>query len=128
MTQNNLGIALRALRQRQDDLALLEASVTACRNALEEYTRERVPLEWALVQNNLGNALLELGERENSTARLNHAIIAYSNALKEYTRERAPLQWATTQTNLGISLQSLGERGAAPLASKRPSPPIATRC
>jgi hypothetical protein len=29
--------------------------------ALQEYTRERVPLEWAMTQNNLGNALRTLG-------------------------------------------------------------------
>jgi hypothetical protein len=39
-----------------------------CFSALEEYTRERVPLRWALTQNNLGNALLRLGERESGTA------------------------------------------------------------
>jgi hypothetical protein len=40
------------------------------RDALEEWTRERVPLQWATTQNNLGNALRVLGERESVTARL----------------------------------------------------------
>jgi hypothetical protein len=42
-----------------------------------EYTRERVPLEWAATQTNLGAALLRLGERESGTARLEQAVAAY---------------------------------------------------
>ncbi len=42
----------------------LEEAVTAYRAALEENTRERVPLDWAMTQMNLGNALEILGERE----------------------------------------------------------------
>ncbi len=88
---------------------ILEA-VAACREALKEYTRDRVPLQWALTQNNLGNALWSLGERESGTERLEEAVAAYREALKEYTRDRVPLQWALTQNNLGNSLRSLGKR------------------
>jgi len=35
----------------------LEEAVAAYQAALEEWTRERVPLDWAGIQNNLGNAL-----------------------------------------------------------------------
>jgi tetratricopeptide (TPR) repeat protein len=95
--------------QRGDNPALLVA-VAACRAALEEYTRERVPLQWTTTQNNLGNALSRLGERESGTARLEEAVAAYRAALEEYTRERGPLDWATTQNNLGTALWRLGER------------------
>ena len=78
--------------------------------ALEERTRERVPLDWATTQNNLGNALQTLGERERGTARLEEAVAAYRAALEEYTRERVPLGWATTQMNLGNALTRLGAR------------------
>ena len=77
---------------------------------MKEYTRERVPLDWAMTQNNLGNALWRLGERESGTARLEEAVAAYREALQEYTRERVPLDWATTQNNLGNALWRLGER------------------
>ena len=40
----------------------------------EEWTRERVPLQWATTQNNLGIALRILGERESGTARLYFTI------------------------------------------------------
>ncbi|MEM7729963.1 MAG: tetratricopeptide repeat protein, partial [Pseudomonadota bacterium] len=78
--------------------------------ALQEHTRERVPLDWAATQNNLGNALLSLGERESGTARLEQAVAAYRAALKDYTRERVPLGWAMTQNNLGNALRTLGKR------------------
>ena len=74
MTQNNLGNALSTLGERESGTARLEEAVTAYRAALEEWTRERVPLDWAMTQNNLGNALSTLGERESGTARLEEAV------------------------------------------------------
>jgi tetratricopeptide (TPR) repeat protein len=88
----------------------LGEAVAAYREALKEYTRERVPLDWAMTQNNLGAALRTLGARESGTARLEEAVAAYREALKEYTRERVPLYWATTRNNLGNALRILGER------------------
>ena len=83
VTQNNLGIALATLGERESGTARLEEAVAAYRAALEEWTRERVPLDWATTQNNLGNALLRLGERESGTARLEEAVAAYRAALEE---------------------------------------------
>ena len=48
--------------------------------ALGEYTRDRVPLDWASTQNNLGNTLARLGERESDTERLEQAVAAYRAA------------------------------------------------
>ena len=101
---------LYAVGEQLGDSAKLEEAVTAYREALEERTRERVPLDWAMTQNNLGNALRTLGERESGTARLEEAVAAYRAALEEWTRERVPLDWATTQNNLGNALRTLGER------------------
>jgi tetratricopeptide (TPR) repeat protein len=115
MTQNNLGNVLLSLCEREDGASdagsgrLLEA-IVAYRAALEVWTRERAPLQWAGAQNNLGNALRTLGEREDSTKQLEQAVTAYRAALEAVTRERAPLQWAGTQNNLGNALQALGKR------------------
>jgi tetratricopeptide (TPR) repeat protein len=76
MTQNNLGIALMTLGERESGTQRLEEAVDAYRAALQEYTRERAPLQWATTQNNLGNALLRVGERESSTQRLEEAVEA----------------------------------------------------
>jgi len=105
-----LGNARLISGQQSGDAEQLKAAVTSYRAALEEYTRERVPLDWATTQNNLGNALATLGGRESGTARLEAAVAAYQAALQEWTRERVPLNWATTQNNLGSALQTLGQR------------------
>ncbi len=91
MTQNNLGNALAMLGERKSGTKRLEMAVVAHREALKEYTRERVPLQWAATQNNLGATLRRLGERESGTKRLEEAVVAYREALKERTRERVPL-------------------------------------
>ena len=110
MAGNDLGVSLWALGERESGAARLEEAVAAYRVALEEQTRERVPLDWAATQSNLGNALRTLGERESGTARLEEAVAAYRAALEEQTRERVPLDWAATQNNLGLALSGLGER------------------
>src|SRR5262252_1487658 len=114
---DGLGTALATLGERESGTARLEEAVAAYRDALTEYTRERVPLDWAMTQNNLGNALQRLGERESGTAQLEEAVAAYRDALTEYTRERVPRDWAATQHTLGNALRALGdgESGTAQL-------------
>jgi len=94
IANGNLGLALTALGERESGTARLKEAVSAYRAALQEWTRERVPLQWATTQNNLGLALWRLGERESGTARLEEPVSAYRAALQEWTRERVPLQWA----------------------------------
>ena len=53
MTQNNLGIALVSLGERESGPARLEEAVLALREALKERTRERVPLQWAATRKSL---------------------------------------------------------------------------
>ena len=102
-----------ALGERESGTARLEQAVAAYRAALEEFTRESVPLRWAATQTNLGTVLLRLGERESGTARLEQAVAAYlAGEPEERTRERTPLDWAQTQANLGPVLLRLGERRA----------------
>ena len=84
--------------------------MAAYTEALKEWTRERVPLDWAMTQNNLGLALAVLGERESGTERLEQAVTAYTEALKERTRERVPLDWAATQNNLDNAKEYTRER------------------
>jgi tetratricopeptide (TPR) repeat protein len=109
-TQNNLGIALERLGERESGTARLEEAVSAYRDALKENTRERAPLKWAGTQMNLGIALERLGERESGTARLEEAVSAYREALLEDTRERVPLLWAKSTGYQGVALARLAER------------------
>ena len=76
----------------------------AYRNALQVYTREQLPQEWAMTQNNLGVALIDLGRRvegRRAAEMLNQAVEAYRNALQVYTRDALPKDWAATQGNSG---------------------------
>lgn len=66
--------------------ARLEEAVTAFRAALEEQTRERVPLKWAGTQSNLGVALKSLGLREIGTARLEEAVTAI-RTVRDFRKE-----------------------------------------
>jgi tetratricopeptide (TPR) repeat protein len=109
-TQNDLGVALETLGERESGTQHLNEAVAAFRAALEEQTRERVPLRWAQTQMNLGLTFLRLAERESGTERLKQAIAAYQASLQENTRERVPLDWAKTQRNLGMALETLSER------------------
>ena len=107
---NEFAVSLTTLGDRESDTALLEEAIAACRDVLEQTSREHAPLDWAMAQMNLGTALAMLGERESGPARLEEAVAAYRAALEERTRDRVPLDWAMTQTNLATALQALGNR------------------
>jgi len=109
-TRLALAYALSVLAEQSGKKEPLEEAVSACREALKEFTQMRTPLQWAMTQNNLGNALKQLGEWESGTARLEEALSTYREALKEFTQERTPLPWAATLHNLGNALATLGER------------------
>jgi hypothetical protein len=77
----NLGNALARLGEREATTARLEEAVSAFRLALLEWTRERVPLQWAQTQMSLGAVLSVLGEHETGTARLVEAVTAWDLCL-----------------------------------------------
>ena len=107
---DRFGGALWSLGERESGTARLEEAVAAYRAALQEYTRDLVPLDWAMTQTNLGTALKNLGKRESGTARLEEAVAAFRGALEERTRDRVPLNWATSYGNQGVALSLLGAR------------------
>ena len=84
MTQNNLGNTLWRLGDCESGTTRLEEAVEAFRAALQESTRERVPLDWAMTQNSLGNTLWRLGERENDPVRLEEALEVILGARETY--------------------------------------------
>ena len=71
------------LGQFESTTARLEEAIAASRAALEEYTRDRAPLQWAMTQNNLGMALKTLGELNAGTEPLEQADTAYRAALED---------------------------------------------
>jgi len=63
ITQYNLAVVLgdQAVRvEGAEAVALLEQTVDACRQALQVYTREQFPQQWATTQNNLATAESQL--------------------------------------------------------------------
>ena len=123
----NLGVVPMRIGEREKGTQHLHAAVKAFREALEEFTRQHVPLQWAMTQNNLGGALSRIGERENSTERLREAVKALRDALEEHTRQRVPLDWAMTQTTSAPRSGCLGSARAALSTCTKPSRPSATR-
>ena len=110
-TQNNLGNALQRLGERESGTARLEEAVAAYRAALEERTRERVPLQWAMTQNNLGNALSSArraGERDGAARGGGRMPIA--RRWRNDTRERVPLDWAASFGNQGVAMMLIADR------------------
>ena len=84
--------------------------------ALEVYTRQDLPQQWAMTRNNLGNALSDQGIRtggEEGARLLAEAVAAYRQALQVYTREQLPQDWAMTQNHLGNALFNQGIRAGA---------------
>ena len=78
-------------------------SVAAFRAALEVFTREQLPQQWAMTQNNLGAVLRDLGERASEEQRaqyLRQSVEAIENALSIFTPEAAPYQNSLARDNL----------------------------
>jgi CHAT domain-containing protein/tetratricopeptide (TPR) repeat protein len=101
MTQNNLAIAYgdRIRGERADNL---EMAIAYYQQALEVYTRQAFPEQWAMTQHNLASAYRNRirGERADN---LEMAIAHFQQALEVYTRQAFPEQWAMTQNNLAIA-------------------------
>ena len=80
----------------------LEISIAAYEAALQVYTRDAFPQDWAMTQNNLGTAYGDRIQSERAD-NLERAIAAFEAALQVRTRDAFPQQWAMTQNNLGLA-------------------------
>jgi tetratricopeptide (TPR) repeat protein len=80
----------------------LEKALTACTNALQIFTRDTSPQEWAMVQNNLGLVYSDriVGDESEN---LEKAIACFEGALQVVSRDRDPKLWGTLQNNLAVA-------------------------
>jgi CHAT domain-containing protein/tetratricopeptide (TPR) repeat protein len=80
----------------------IDIAIDHYNQALQVYTREAFPEQWAMTRNNLAIAYTDRirGERAEN---IDIAIDHYNQALQVYTREAFPEQWATTRNNLAIA-------------------------
>jgi tetratricopeptide (TPR) repeat protein len=84
-----LGNALQALGVRESGTVRLEDAVSAYREALQEFTRERVPLRWATVQMKLASVYCALFDKGAQPNHLDDALEAIDRALEEYRKAKA---------------------------------------
>lgn len=77
----------------------LEIAIAGYQIALNIFTLEASPQDWALVKNNLANAYL-FRRKGDKAENIEKAIAFYQEALKVRTLEAFPLDWAATQNNL----------------------------
>jgi CHAT domain-containing protein len=109
---NSLGIAYSKLHSGEFAHNLNKA-IHYYQTALEYYTPEKNPLDYAMIQRNLGNAYREMptGDR---TKNLQKAIDCYQTALIYYTPKNDPQGYATTKNNLGNAYKNFptGDRTA----------------
>jgi len=76
-----------------------EIAITGHEIALNIFTFDAFPQQWAMTQNNLANAYSNR-IRGDKAENLERAIAAYTEALKVRTFDAFPQQWAATQNNL----------------------------
>jgi len=80
--------------------------------ALQVYTEEAFPQDWAGIQCSLGEVWIEL-DSDNRGADIAHAIACYEAALRVFSEGAFPLKWASALKNLGVALlfMPIGDRG-----------------
>jgi tetratricopeptide (TPR) repeat protein len=103
-----LGDAFQELTDIQRPLHL-EQAIAAYQAALEVYTREELPLDWAMTQNNLGIALRNRMRGERA-ANLEGAIAAFQAALEVFRERLPPGHWyiGVVEGNLEQIEQEMG--------------------
>jgi tetratricopeptide (TPR) repeat protein len=112
-TQSHLGIVLKeqalTKEKREERYLLLNQALISFQNALQVYTPQLVPNEWARTQSHLGIVLKEQAltkeKQEERYPLLEEALTAFQNVLQVFTRESAPTEWAEIQSHLGIVLK-----------------------
>ena len=81
-------------RLAEDSPSAVQQAVGYLEAALQVFTADSAPAQWARVMTNLGEVQLVAGDRDK-------AISSLRAALTVRTREATPLDWAKTQTSLG---------------------------
>jgi tetratricopeptide (TPR) repeat protein len=97
-------------------IRLLGKTVEETRLALEVFTTESFPKDWAITEINLGQFLDDLGamtEGSSGIQMLAEAAQAMQGALRVYSYDGQPLIWLSTQNKLGSILYRLSKRAGA---------------
>ena len=104
MTKMNLGNALANLGERETGTERLEQAVEAYTDALKEYTRDRVPFQWALTQHCLSGVEISFYDKNQQLSHLDAAERYALAALEVYEEAKADhyVNWVKDQYLAGI--------------------------
>ena len=103
-----LGIANRTSGVELKSKDSLNAAVANFQRTLNDWTRDRDPLEWAMTQRNLADALGQQFGLDWHDAPLHPAMTAYQNALAIYQSRSDRLDSAHVQLGLASSYEIIG--------------------
>lgn len=100
------GLVLQALAN--EGKAPLEQAVKSYHRALQTFTKEAFPREFATLHNNLATAYLSMRlSPEREVMREALAVQSFQEALKVVSLDQDPVEYAMLQNNLGNALQSM---------------------
>ncbi len=100
----------KTIGDQKGDKALFHEAFDAYRSALNEWTKETNPTQWAITHQNLGDALGDLARIEGGTTLIEDSISAQRKALTVLSRDTDPYKWARAQHSLCIALRRLAVR------------------
>lgn len=105
-TQMNLGLVLQSLVPF--NLARMTDSIQGYQKALQVFTWQKYPQEYAILHNNIAIAYLSMPlTTEKETLRQGLAVQTFEEALKHIRLINHPREYAMLQNNLGNALQYL---------------------
>ena len=78
----------------------MEAAIKAFEEALEAYTLEDFPMDYAMAQNNLGAAYRVLSDVEDKAENCKRGLKAFEEALRVFTEEEFPETYKLVVNNL----------------------------
>ena len=101
-----------------EDRAQIQQEALAClQAALQVFTRERYPWQWASFRAALGNVYLQwVGD--NPTGSQEQGLVCYRDALQIITPEQSPESWVMLQSNLylHIGIEEISQRSTEKLS------------
>ncbi len=103
-----LGIANRTSGIELKSRDSLRAAVAYFQHTLDDWTRDRDPLEWAMTQRNLADALSQQFGLDWHDAPLHPAMTAFQNALAVYQSRSDRLDSAHVQLGLATGYEVIG--------------------
>ncbi|MFX1520574.1 MAG: tetratricopeptide repeat protein, partial [Promethearchaeota archaeon] len=92
-----------------DRVKYMKIAIESFEDALEVFTTENFPREYAIAKNSLGGTYIRLAEVENRAENCKKAINNFEEALNVFTFKDYPIQFAMTRINLGGAYGGLAE-------------------